>query len=110
MQALVYMITNITFNFKKGLSIGLVSLISLYANPIMARTLIFQSGSEPSTSQQAQSGQDRQTNKVEQLLTSNTTVNATSTSSANSELFFMIEQLQSEINTLRGMLEEQSHE
>tara|TARA_R110001592_G_scaffold93088_1_gene270552 strand:+ start:11130 stop:11945 length:816 start_codon:yes stop_codon:yes gene_type:complete len=31
-------------------------------------------------------------------------------SSANSELFFMIEQLQQEVNSMRGLLEEQSHE
>ena len=73
-----------------------------------AKTLIFQSQAEASPEQLVASNLNA---------TGSTSVSAAKvyktqrqTASANSELFFMLEQLQQEVRYLRGMLEEQSNQ
>lgn len=103
------MINNAIVSLKNVVCIGLVCLVGLYAKPVLSRTLIFQSGSESAVNKQLPADQTV-VNELDKIKPLNTNVNVANASSANSELFFMIEQLQSEVNSLRGMLEEQSHE
>jgi tol-pal system protein YbgF len=95
-----------------------------------ARTLVFQSSgtaessnsTSPINATQGQSTSQIQTTST-QAQTSRTASSSVSAvpaqttsypvntaASANSELFFMLEQLQQEVNTLRGIIEEQGHE
>lgn len=106
-------INPLTIQCKRTIALGLMLFIAISAD---ARTLIFQSGSsEASSSPSAVSGsaspQVPANNALPSAGVSNTASHsATLPSSANSELFFMLEQLQQEVNTLRGIIEEQGHE
>lgn len=75
-----------------------------FAGVLNAKTLVFQSQSEPSP--------DRPLAPAESPVQPEPTptVLSAAASSANSELFFMLEQLQQEVRTLRGMLEEQANQ
>ncbi|MFV1872197.1 MAG: tol-pal system protein YbgF [Oleiphilus sp.] len=73
-----------------------------------ARTLIFQSGQ--STENSAAAVTQNQSPPSTTLNTPAVASVNNSGLSANSELFFMIEQLQQELNSLRGMVEEQAYE
>lgn len=108
------MIKNQSFNFKKTACVSLVFIMCLHASDALSRTLIFQSGSQATANETSQSAQTV-ANSVDHSATASTNANIVNPplatgSSANSELFFMIEQLQSEVNSLRGLLEEQAHE
>jgi tol-pal system protein YbgF len=106
--------------FKKTYILILMSVLFSYSSLTMPRTLIFQSDSEKGSGSQAvevlgvarnDTSTSSSSNSSSAPLVSNNAVSATGVaSSANSELFFMIEQLQQEVNTLRGLLEEQSYE
>jgi len=105
-------INPLTIQCKRTIALGLMLFIAISAD---ARTLIFQSGSsEASSSPSAVSGSSSPQVPVNALpnavVTDTTAHTATLPSSANSELFFMLEQLQQEVNTLRGIIEEQGHE
>ena len=109
------MIKNIILSLNKMFFIGLIFLVSLYANPTLSRTLIFQSGSESLSNQTPQVEQGIVANNITAndnvpKVAPSAVLNQTNVSSANSELFFMIEQLKNEVNSLRGMIEEQSNE
>ena len=108
------MIKHQKLTLKKSACVSLVCLMCLHASYAFSRTLIFQSDTQTTTNETNQAMQPA-TNNVDQLATAGTNTNTVNTplpnaSSANSELFFMIEQLQSEVNSLRGLLEEQAHE
>lgn len=84
-------------------------ILSLFSGSTFSRTLIFQS--DTNSNQAKQSTQTKIVNSSTAISPASVVVPATSASnSANSELFFMIEQLQKEVNSLRGLLEEQGHE
>ncbi len=93
--------------------LSLVVLSLLFLSPsVLARTLIFQADETPSSV--AQGSEDASENKPGAIPSSelNDTLIAPSAqvSSANSELFFMIEELQQQVKTLRGRVEEQANE
>jgi len=69
---------------------------------LSAKTLVFQSQSE-ALPERTVKASEAQPSSVQQTLSS-------AASSANSELFFMLEQLQQEVRSLRGMLEEQANQ
>lgn len=92
--------------FKKAYLIVFLIILSVFANAAFSRTLIFQSDSEKKLEKQSEQNQVAISSDINPQIQ----VNKSLPSSANSELFFMIEQLQQEVNTLRGLLEEQSYE
>ncbi len=117
---------------KKSLVLAVsILLIMPLATSLQARSLIFQSSSSTAGSSAGSAGsanesvsqlstkplpgaQDSESVAVQttaQGLPSSTgSFSANQSASANSELFFMLEQLQQEVNTLRGIVEEQGHE
>ncbi len=99
--------TNYLFNL-----LILALLVSCFTSTVHSRTLIFQADAEKNTTQQSttsvQSLKDKNAYKSDSSIISNS--QPVAQNSANSELFFMIEQLKQEVNSLRGMLEEQSYE
>lgn len=100
---------NISFklSLKKPQVLILAIIFSAYTGSSFSRTLIFQSDSERSLNNPTPQKQVAAASK------SSSSIDAgfpTASNSANSELFFMIEQLQQEVNALRGLLEEQGHE
>jgi len=85
-------------------------VIVFFIPSVSAKTLIFQSRSEASPEQvvpvaKADSGVSVSVAPAPKALNTRR-----QTSSANSELFFMLEQLQQEVRYLRGMLEEQANQ
>jgi tol-pal system protein YbgF len=106
--------------FKKAYILILMSVLFSYSSLTMSRTLIFQSDSEKSSGVQAaqvletvkndpRASKPSISSPIPLVSKSSASTSAVS-GSANSELFFMIEQLQLEVNSLRGLLEEQSYE
>ena len=93
-------------NLRKSHAFLLAMIFSVSTSSAYSRTLIFQSDSERSLNNPTP---QKQVVTASNLSTSNE-VSSPPASSANSELFFMIEQLQQEVNALRGLLEEQGHE
>lgn len=92
--------------------IVLMVMLSFTAN---GRTLIFQSSgtSQDSNTPAPAVTQQQNTVSTEQYVSqpiNQAPVMTDPAISANSELFFMLEQLQQEVNTLRGIIEEQGHE
>ena len=94
--------------FSKTHILILALLLNGYSSFTMSRTLIFQSESETSTAAQTVKAQNSVKNQP--IDVNNTSPAQNTSSSANTELFFMIEQLKQEVNSLRGLLEEQSYE
>lgn len=89
----------------------------LAANAAAARTLVFESTKQPSPEKVSPPGSyERAQSQIVASSSSNPGVQVVAASdapvgmSANSELFFMLEQLQMEVSTLRGLVEEQSFE
>ena len=102
-------------NINKRMVCGVISLLSvcMLSFSVHARTLIFQSSGNDQGSAPAASSTPQQASANPDPLIGNQPMQAVSTDvagSANSELFFMLEQLQQEVNTLRGIIEEQGHE
>jgi tol-pal system protein YbgF len=97
---------NSTFILKNTQALIMALIFSVFTSTVYSRTLVFQSASEKSQTKELS---QKQVAPTESLSTSSEVSHA-SVSSANSELFFMIEQLQQEVNSLRGLLEEQGHE
>lgn len=98
---------NFKLSLKKPQVLILAIIFSVYTGSSFSRTLIFQSDSERSlnnpTPQKQVATESKSSSSTEASFPA-------ANSSANSELFFMIEQLQQEVNALRGLLEEQGHE
>lgn len=97
----------------------MLGMLLFIALSVEARTLIFQSGSNDSAAKTTSASVSAENSSLAPLSSSasqNTSVTDDASygvslpNSANSELFFMIEQLQQEVNTLRGTIEEQGHE
>ena len=95
---------------KQSIALVMVLFIAISAD---ARTLIFQSasGDDPNPSKPvsvvSNSSPQQMTAVVDNGSVSN---NVNLPNAATSELFFMLEQLQQEVNTLRGIIEEQGYE
>ncbi len=89
---------------RRGFSLVLV--LVLFPLAASGKTLIFQSQnqSSPSEPMVVSEPQQGQSNQAKTYSTSNIS------SSASSELFFMLEQLQLEVRNLRGIVEEQGHQ
>lgn len=95
---------------------ALFAALTLISTPLFARTLIFQSEdhvvTQPAYSTKANESPVASggplTASVAEKQESVSVV--TSSASANSELFFMVEELQEQIKSLRGLLEEQGNE
>lgn len=99
----------------------LISILLLSSGTAYSRTLIFQSGSDSvnsadtlNSSGQATTNTDssivtHDNSNTKAISSGNGSANLGSGMSANSELFFMIEQLQQEVNSLRGLVEEQGY-
>ena len=99
-------------SFKKTHALLLALIFSAYTSSSFSRTLIFQSDSERNLTKQSVSKQVASSGagSASNELSTGNQVSVPLASSANSELFFMIEQLQQEVNSLRGLLEEQGYE
>ena len=90
-------------------SLFIVLVLSASSGMAFSRTLVFQSDADKNTKVQSQVGQINDSVKVSDTHNISPPTQKPNVS-ANTELFFMIEQLQQEVNMLRGMLEEQAHE
>lgn len=101
---------------NKKMAFGAFSLVSVcvLSFSVNARTLVFQSSgnSQPTNSSSSAATQDQAPVYSEPLINNPAAavINPDVSASANNELFFMLEQLQQEVNTLRGIIEEQGHE
>jgi tol-pal system protein YbgF len=91
------------------LNLVLVSVLLLVTSSASARTLIFQSSNTEAGNPSASTPMTAVASSVSQNPSANV-ASMNNSVSAGSELFFMLEQLQQEVNTLRGIIEEQGHE
>lgn len=98
---------SLKLSLKKPQLLIFAIIFSVYTGSSFSRTLIFQSDSERSLNAPAAQKQASSASKSSSPTEASFPA---ASSSANSELFFMIEQLQQEVNSLRGLLEEQGHE
>ena len=85
-------------------------VIVFFISSADAKTLIFQSQSEASPEQVAPVSNANSGGSASNVSAPKVLRTRQQTSSANSELFFMLEQLQEEVRYLRGMLEEQANQ
>ena len=97
---------SVEFLARKIFFLLFMLVLSNYSSLALSRTLIFQSDAEKNSKTQVQSINPEQVSETY----STPSVIQNPSVSANTELFFMIEQLQQEVNLLRGALEEQAHE
>ncbi len=97
---------SVEFLARKIFFLLFMLVLSNYSSLALSRTLIFQSDAEKNSKTQVQSINPEQVSETY----STPPVIQNPSVSANTELFFMIEQLQQEVNLLRGALEEQAHE
>lgn len=107
------MIKYLALRSKNIFFITLIGLMGVCAHPAYSRTLVFQSSTDTDVNKQDKNIEinNAPVHSTQQTKAPLTTAPVlASNTSANSELFFMIEQLQNEVNLLRGMLEEQSNE
>lgn len=101
---------------NKKMAFGAFSLVSVcvLSLSVNARTLVFQSSgnSQPANPASSATSQDQASVNSEPMINNlaPATITPDVSASANNELFFMLEQLQQEVNTLRGIIEEQGHE
>ena len=93
------------------LSVGIVVFSLVFSLPSTARTLIFKSQPQASPEQSNSAEVSAPASVPAENSTSYTTARTPNSvsPSAVSELLFMIEQLQQEVRTLRGLVEEQSY-
>lgn len=84
-----------------------VFLVLLFSGVASAQTLVFETSGGPESASLDSSGNGAAGIAVNQA---NPLVSSPSPASANSELFFMIEELQQQVKSLRGLIEEQSNE
>ncbi len=97
-------------SFLLTLRSGLFLFLLITASVSDARTLIFQSQPGPSPEQTAPSASQGAAQQPSAVQYSTATVANSVAPSVNSELLFMIEQLQQEVRLLRGMVEEQAYQ